>query len=65
MPSTKREYNGVYQGDFINKVAFPLGGIGAGMFCLEGTGALSHFSLRHSPDVNNEPQVFAGLCVKG
>ncbi len=65
MPSPKRQYNGVYQGDFINKVAFPLGGIGAGMFCMEGTGALSHFSLRHSPDVNNEPQVFAGLCVKG
>ena len=35
------------------------------MFCLEGTGALSHFSLRHKPDIHHEPQMFAALHVKG
>ena len=35
------------------------------MLCLEGTGALSHVSLRHQPDIFNEPCVFAAVCVKG
>jgi len=55
----------VYQGPHLDRVAFPLGGIGAGMICLEGTGALSHVSLRHRPEVTHEPQVFAALHVKG
>jgi len=58
-------YNGVYTGARLNRVAFPMGGIGAGMICLEGTGALSHVSLRHKPEVFNEPLTFAALCVKG
>ncbi|MCC6361444.1 MAG: twin-arginine translocation signal domain-containing protein, partial [Phycisphaerales bacterium] len=60
-----RPFNGPYTGANLAKIAFPMGGIGAGMICLEGTGALSHVSLRHHPDVFNEPQVFAALCVKG
>jgi len=55
----------VYQGPHLDRVAFPLGGIGAGMICVEGTGALSHVSLRHRPEVTHEPQVFAALHVKG
>ncbi|MGO8055767.1 twin-arginine translocation signal domain-containing protein, partial [Rhizobium leguminosarum] len=27
----KRNYNGPYTGEFLNRVAFPIGGIGAGM----------------------------------
>ena len=50
-----RAFNGPYTGEHLRHVAFPLGGIGAGMVCLEGTGALSHVSLRHRPDVYNEP----------
>ena len=42
-----------------------MGGIGAGMICLEGTGALSHVSLRNQPEVFNEPCVFAAISVKG
>jgi len=42
-----------------------MGGIGAGMICLEGTGALSHVSLRHKPEVFNEPLIFGALYVKG
>ena len=49
----------------LNHIAFPLGGIGAGMLSLEGTGALSQVSLRHRPDVHNEPQAFAALHVQG
>src|SRR5689334_14022314 len=59
------KYNGVYAGDRLNRVAFALGGIGAGMLCLEGTGALSHFSLRNRPEVFNEPCVFAAVCIPG
>jgi len=62
-PATGR-YNTVYAGERLARVAFPMGGIGAGMICLEGTGALSHVSLRHRPEVHNEPLVFAAVCVK-
>jgi uncharacterized protein (DUF608 family) len=61
----KGKYNSDYTGERLSRVAFPLGGLGAGMICLEGTGALSHFSLRNHPDVFNEPVTFAALCVKG
>ena len=40
---SKREYNVAYKENFLNRVAFPIGGLGAGMFCLEGIrGNLSH-----------------------
>ena len=65
MKAESRIYNGPYKGERLSHVAFPLGGIGAGMICLEGTGTLSHVSLRGRPDVFNEPQVFSALCVKG
>jgi uncharacterized protein (DUF608 family) len=64
MTTTHRK-PGITRGERLNRIAFPLGGIGAGMISLEGTGALSQVSLRHKPDVNHEPQVFAALHVKG
>ena len=64
-PRGKSKCNVEYSGERLNRVAFPLGGIGAGMICLEGTGALSHVSLRNHPDVFNEPLTFAAICVKG
>jgi uncharacterized protein (DUF608 family) len=60
----QESYNGIYSGDRNSRIAYPLGGIGAGMFCLEGTGALSHFSLHHTSDINHEPLVFSAVCVK-
>jgi len=65
--STKqhRAYNGVYQDDYLNRIAFPVGGIGAGMFCIEGTGAISHMSVRNRPQVFNEPCMFAAISIKG
>ncbi|MCF6174724.1 MAG: non-lysosomal glucosylceramidase [Victivallaceae bacterium] len=65
MSDQKREFNGVYEGECLNKPAFPLGGLGAGMICLEGMGALSHVSLRHKPDVLNTPCMFSALKIKG
>jgi len=58
-------FNGVYKGDRLNRVAFPMGGMGAGMICLEGTGSVSHVSVRHKPDVFNEPYMFGAISVKG
>ena len=53
-------------GEQLNRVAFPLGGLGAGMMSLEGTGAISQMSLRHKPEVYHEPAVlFGALHVKG
>jgi len=61
----KRTYNSAYTGQYLNRIAFPIGGLGAGMFCIEGSGALSHVSVRNKPDIFNEPGMFAAICVKG
>jgi uncharacterized protein (DUF608 family) len=60
-----RGYNGPYEGDGLNRLAFPIGGIGAGMFCLEGAGAISHVSVRNVLRFFHEPCTFAAICVKG
>lgn len=59
------EYSKEYKGEFLNRIAFPIGGMGAGMFCLEGTGAISNMSVRHQPNIFNEPCMFAAIHVKG
>jgi uncharacterized protein (DUF608 family) len=59
------EYNGYYTGKNLDRIAFPVGGIGAGMFCIEGTGSISHMSVRNRPDVFNEPCMFGAISVKG
>ncbi|GAB3902607.1 GH116 family glycosyl hydrolase [Mucilaginibacter boryungensis] len=61
----KRLYNAPYTGQYLNRIAFPIGGIGAGMFCLEGTGAISHMSVRNNPEIFNEPAMFAAINIKG
>lgn len=58
-------YNGSYSGKCNNRIAFPIGGMGTGMFCLEGTGYISHMSVWHRPEVFHEPGMFAALYVKG
>jgi uncharacterized protein (DUF608 family) len=63
--NSERKYNGPYTGTYLNRLAFPIGGLGAGMFCLEGTGAISHMSVRNKPDIFNEPAMFAAISVKG
>lgn len=57
-------YNGPYKGKYNNRIAFPIGGMGTGMFCLEGTGYISHMSVWHRPEVFHEPGMFAALHIK-
>jgi uncharacterized protein (DUF608 family) len=61
----KHEYNSQYSGKFLDRLAFPIGGMGAGMFCLEGNGGISHMSVHNRPEVFNEPCMFASVTVKG
>ena len=60
-----REFNGPYEGANLSRVAFPIGGLGAGMYCLEGSGAISEMSVRHRMEFFNEPACFAAVCVLG
>jgi uncharacterized protein (DUF608 family) len=64
-PSPGHSFNGSYEGANLDMIAFPIGGIGAGMFCLEGTGTISHLSIRNNPDVFNTPKAFAAISIKG
>jgi uncharacterized protein (DUF608 family) len=64
-PHPKRNFNDTYTGEQLSRIAFPIGGMGAGMFCLEGTGAMSHMSIWGRPDLFHEPSVFAAIAVKG
>ena len=63
--SDSRAFNGSYEGEFLNRIAFPIGGMGAGMFCIEGTGAISHMSVRHHPEVFSEPTMYAAIHLEG
>ncbi|MFC2157055.1 GH116 family glycosyl-hydrolase, partial [Acidobacteriota bacterium] len=60
-----RTYNGPYSDTFNSRVAWPIGGIGAGMICLDGRGSISHVSLRNKMEVSNEPCAFAAVSIKG
>src|SRR5262245_21263567 len=59
-----RDFNGSYQGQYQEHIAFPMGGIGAGMICLEGAGSLSQLSLRYRIDSAREPGLFAAISIK-
>ena len=54
----------IYSGARLDRIAFPLGGLGAGMVCVEGNGALSNMSVRHIPNMGFDRIVYASLCVK-
>jgi uncharacterized protein (DUF608 family) len=60
-----RSFNGEYTGENLNRISFPIGGLGAGMICLDGNGAFSSVSVRNKPDVFNNPFMFAAFTVKG
>ena len=60
-----RFFNNKYEDEYLNRIAFPIGGMGAGMFCIEGSGAISHMSVRHRPEIFHEPCMFAAIHVKG
>lgn len=59
------EYNGEYSGNYINRLEFPLGGIGAGMIGLDGIGKITQVAVRNSPDLFRTPFTMAAIAVKG
>lgn len=63
--SVKQQTPKVYRGENCDLIAYPLGGIGAGMICLKGCGGLSNVSLFHHHDNNNEPYAYAAIHIKG
>lgn len=48
----------------LDMIAFPMGGIGAGMLCLQGRGSLGNVSIRHRPDYRLNPNLFSAVSVK-
>jgi uncharacterized protein (DUF608 family) len=65
MNEGQHEANEWYSGEHLSRIAYPMGGIGAGMICLEGAGALSHVSVRGAPRIRNEPLIFSALSIAG
>jgi uncharacterized protein (DUF608 family) len=63
--SVEHQFNGNYTGKFLDRVSFPIGGIGAGMFCMDGTGSISHLSINNKPEIFNEPFSFAAISIIG
>ncbi|MHB9139488.1 MAG: GH116 family glycosyl-hydrolase, partial [Victivallaceae bacterium] len=61
----KQQASKVYVGENCDLIAYPMGGIGAGMICLKGCGGLSNVSLLHHHDNNNEPYAYAAIHIKG
>ncbi|MFN8255848.1 MAG: GH116 family glycosyl hydrolase [Bacteroidales bacterium] len=59
------QFNSYYTGKNLDHIAFPVGGLGAGMFCMDGTGSISNLSVRNKPELFNEPVCFAAISVKG
>jgi len=59
-----RIFNSSYEGKSLEHLHFPLGGLGAGMFCVDGTGSFSHFSVQNRPDIWNAPLAFSAICIK-
>lgn len=57
--------HGCYSGSTLDEIAFPLGGIGAGMICLEGGGAISRISLHNRPNLAFAPRVFGAISILG
>lgn len=57
----RHQFNGWYEGDYLSRIAFPLGGMGAGWICLEGSGMLSRFSLWNQPKPSELSNYLCGL----
>ncbi|HXQ81315.1 MAG TPA: GH116 family glycosyl hydrolase [Opitutaceae bacterium] len=64
-PAAPRGPDTVFSGEQLDQIAFPMGGFGAGMMCLEGSGALTNVSVRDRPMLQNQPGLFAAISIGG
>jgi len=64
-PSSDIEYPRVFSGRNLARIAFPLGGVGAGSISLGGRGQLRDWEIFNRPDKGRSPDyAFASLWVK-
>lgn len=54
-----------YTGKNLDFISFPLGGIGAGMVSIEGTGSFGSISIRNAPAVDFIPDMFSAITIRG
>lgn len=55
----------MFSGRQLDLIAFPMGGIGAGTICFQGTGGLGGIAIRNTPNYTNDPMVFSAITIKG
>lgn len=65
MPASAKTVDKIYSGKELDHIDYPIGGLGSGMFCISGTGAITNLSFHHYPQLFHEPCVFAAVHVKG
>jgi uncharacterized protein (DUF608 family) len=65
VPPPARGPDAAFTGEELDQIAFPMGGLGAGMMCLEGAGSLTHVSIREKPVIQNQPGIFAAISIRG
>lgn len=53
-----------FDGENLDKIAYPVGGTGAGMFALGGNGSFASFSIRHLPDYFTLLMTFSAVAIK-
>ncbi len=64
MASPTRDFHQSYTGQHLNHISMPMGGMGAGMICLSGTGGLENVSWRHKPAMLDNRRIFATVSVQ-
>lgn len=55
----------MYSGKQLDMIAFPMGGIGAGTICFQGTGSLGGVAIRNTPNYTNDPMILSAITIKG
>ena len=65
MPASAKTVDKIYSGKGLDHIDYPIGGLGSGMFCISGTGAITNLSFHHYPQLFHEPCAFAAVHVKG